>query len=164
MAYRIEFADRAARDLEALYVEKNAAESQAGSQWYNGLEAAVNALATYPRRCPAAPEARKVRRELRHLLYGKKPHVYRILYEVDERQNTVWVLAVRHGARRKLKSSNVKSLQLLFQSSERAIAWDECRARRTCMIPQESWGIDLRMAFASAQPLPLRGDFFESAQ
>jgi hypothetical protein len=33
MAYHIEFADRAARDLEALYVEKNAAESQMASQF-----------------------------------------------------------------------------------------------------------------------------------
>jgi len=82
MAYRIEIADRAARDLEALYVEKNAAGSQAASRWYNGLEEAVSALAVYPHRCPAAPEARKLRRELRHLLYGKKPHVYRVIYEV----------------------------------------------------------------------------------
>jgi hypothetical protein len=41
MAYHIECADRAARDLEALYVEKNAAESQAASRWYNGLEEAA---------------------------------------------------------------------------------------------------------------------------
>ena len=73
MAYHIEFADRAARDLEALYVEKNAAESEAASRWYNGIEEAVYALATCPDRCPMAPEARKLRRELRHLLYGKKP-------------------------------------------------------------------------------------------
>src|SRR5580704_11419618 len=32
MAYHIEFADRAARDLEALYVEKNDAESEAASR------------------------------------------------------------------------------------------------------------------------------------
>jgi toxin ParE1/3/4 len=108
MAYRIEFADRAARDLEALYVEKNAAESQAASRWYNGLEEAMPALAVYPHRCAAAPEARKLRRELRHLLYGKKPHVYRVIYEVDERRQTVWVLTVRDGARRKLKTSDVK--------------------------------------------------------
>src|ERR1700676_975280 len=55
MAYHIEFADRAARDLEALYVEKNAAESEA--------EKAVYALATYPDRCLMAPEARKLRRK-----------------------------------------------------------------------------------------------------
>jgi toxin ParE1/3/4 len=107
MAYHIEFPERAARDLEALYVEKDAAESQAASRWYNGLEEAVSALAVYPHRCPAAPEARKLRRELRHLLYGKKPHVYRVIYEVDERRQTVWVLTVRHGARRKLKTSDV---------------------------------------------------------
>src|SRR5258708_32714255 len=105
MAYHIEFADRAARDLEALYVEKNAAESEAASRWYNGMEEAVYALATYPDRCPMAPEARKLRRELRHLLYGKKPHVHRILYEVDERTKTVWFVTVRHGARRRLKAS-----------------------------------------------------------
>jgi mRNA-degrading endonuclease RelE of RelBE toxin-antitoxin system len=106
MAYHIEFADRAARDLEALYVEKHAAE--AASRWYNGMEEAVYALATYPDRCPMAPEARKLRRELRHLLYGKKPHVYRVIYEVDERRQTVWVLTVRHGARRRLEASDVK--------------------------------------------------------
>ena len=82
MAYHIEFAYRAARDLEALYVEKNAAESQAASRWYNELEEAVYALATYPHRCPIAPEARKLRRDLRNLLYGKEPYVYRVIYEV----------------------------------------------------------------------------------
>jgi mRNA-degrading endonuclease RelE of RelBE toxin-antitoxin system len=107
MAYHIEFADRAARDLEALYVEKNAAESKAASRWYNGLEEAVYGLAIYPDRCPVAPEARKLRRELRHLLYGKKPHVYRVIYQVDERRQTVWVLTVRHGARTKLKATDV---------------------------------------------------------
>jgi len=100
MAYHIEFADRAARDLEALYVEKNAAESEAASRWYNGIEEAVYALATCPDRCPMAPEARKLRRELRHL--------HRVMYEVDERRQTVWVLTVRHGARRRLKASDVK--------------------------------------------------------
>jgi len=58
MAYHVEFADRAARDLEALYVEKNAAESLAASRWYNGLEEAVYALVIYPDRCPVAPEAK----------------------------------------------------------------------------------------------------------
>jgi toxin ParE1/3/4 len=109
MAYHVEFAERAARDLETLYLEKNAAESQAASRWYNGLEDAIYTLATYHDRCPKAPEARKLRRELRHLLYGKKPHVYRVIYEVvDERLQTVWVLTVRHGARRKIKLSDVE--------------------------------------------------------
>jgi toxin ParE1/3/4 len=107
MAYRVEFADRAVRDLEALYVEKNAAEDLAASRWYSGLEKAVCALEAFPLRCPAAPEARRMRRKLWHLLYGKKPHIYRVIYEVDERQKIVWVLHIRHGARRKLKTSDL---------------------------------------------------------
>ena len=57
MTYRVELAHRAFRDLEILYVEKNAAESQAAVKWYNGLEEAVYTLATLPHRCPVAPEA-----------------------------------------------------------------------------------------------------------
>jgi len=107
MTYRVEFAARAVRDLEILYIEKNAAESDAAARWYNGLEQAVYALASYPYRCPVAPEARRAKRKLRHLLYGKKPHVYRVIYEVDELRETVWVLTIRHGARRKLKTSDL---------------------------------------------------------
>ena len=107
MPYSVEFAARAARDLEVLYVEKNAAESQAAARWYNGLEKAINTLATHPHRCSVAPEARRVRRKLRHLLYGKKPHVYRVLYEVEEQKQTVWVLTIRHGARQKIQTADV---------------------------------------------------------
>jgi plasmid stabilization system protein ParE len=104
MTYLVEFAARAARDLEILYVEKNAAESHAATRWYNGLEQAVYALALYPYRCPVAPEARRAKRKLRHLLYGKKPHVYRVIYEVDKGLPVVWVLTIRHGALRKLQA------------------------------------------------------------
>ena len=102
MTYLVELANRAVRDLGVLYAEKNAAESQAAARWYNGLEEAVHTLAKFPYRCPVAPEARKIKRKLLHLLYGKKPRVYRVIYEVDERRQTVWVLTIRHGARRKL--------------------------------------------------------------
>lgn len=108
MTYLVEFAARAARDLEILYVEKNAAESHAAARWYNGLEQAVYALASYPHRCPVAPEARRAKRKLRHLLYGKEPHVYRVIYEIDEGRPAVWVLTIRHGALRKLKPSDIE--------------------------------------------------------
>ena len=98
MAYRVELTERAIRDLDHLYAEKNAAESEAAARRYNGLERAIYTLANYPRRCPAAPEASKTKPPLRHLLYGRKPHVYRIIYEIDEKRKTVWVLTIRHGA------------------------------------------------------------------
>jgi toxin ParE1/3/4 len=107
MAYLVEFSARAVRDLEVLYVEKNAAESHTAARWYNGLEKAVEALKVYPDRCARAPETRKLKRELRQLLYGKKPHVYRVIYELDEDRHEVWVLTIYHGARRKIKPSDL---------------------------------------------------------
>ncbi len=107
MTYLVEFAARAARDLEILYLEKNAAKSHAAARWYNELERAVDALASYPHRCPVAPEGRRMNRELRNLLFGKKPHVYRVIYEVDEGRQSVLVLTIRHSARRKIKASEL---------------------------------------------------------
>jgi toxin ParE1/3/4 len=108
MAYLVELAARAARDLEILYLEKNAAESEAAARWYSGLEDAVSALETHPLRGPVAPETAMPKRELRQLLYGKKPHVYRVIYRIDEKRQTVRVLHIRHAARRKSKSSELE--------------------------------------------------------
>ena len=107
MTYRVELTDRAVRDLEILYLEKNAQGSQAAARWFNRLEKAVCGLEQRPHRCPAAPESRTMKRELRHLLYGNKPHVYRVIYEIDERQSTVWVLTIRHGARRRMRRAEL---------------------------------------------------------
>jgi toxin ParE1/3/4 len=107
MTYRVELTDRAVRDLEILYLEKNAEESRSAARWFNGPEKAVLGLERHPCRCPAAPESRMVKREIRYLLYGGKPHVYRVIYEIDELQRTVWVLTIRHGARQKLKRSEI---------------------------------------------------------
>src|SRR3989442_14924407 len=99
MAYRVELNTRAERDLDDLYEKINAAESIAAAHLYNGLERAVYALERFPRRCPVAPESRRSRRPLRHLLYGTKPDVYRVIYEIDELKRVVHVLTIRHGAR-----------------------------------------------------------------
>jgi mRNA-degrading endonuclease RelE of RelBE toxin-antitoxin system len=108
MPYRVEFAARAARDLEILYVGKNVPESPAATRWFSRLEQAVDALEAHPERCPLAPEGRRLKRTLRHLLYGAKPHVYRVIFEIDEERRTVWILHIRHGARRRLKPSDLE--------------------------------------------------------
>jgi mRNA-degrading endonuclease RelE of RelBE toxin-antitoxin system len=45
---------------------------------------------------PVTPEDRA----LRHLLYGKKPHVYRIICAIEEDTSTVYVLHIRPPGRR----------------------------------------------------------------
>jgi len=99
MTYRVELTGRAASDLDSLYVEKHATDSPAAARWYNSLEEAVYSLERSPNRCTAAPEAEKSRRPLLQLVYGKKPHVYRVIYEADEKRQLITVLTIRHGAR-----------------------------------------------------------------
>ena len=99
MAYLVRITSRAERDLERLYSQINARNSAAALKWYLGLRDAVLSLEGQPNRCPVTPENRK----LRHMLYGRKPHVYRVIYRVLERGKQVEVLHIRHGARRKLK-------------------------------------------------------------
>jgi toxin ParE1/3/4 len=103
MGYLVNLTDRAERDFAELYIETNAESHDAALKWYLGFKRAIYALEEHPKRCPLTPESN----QLRHLLYGKKPHIYRVIFRVLERQKQVQVLHIRHGARRKFKSPNV---------------------------------------------------------
>ena len=100
MAYRVEVAARARRDLDALYEAIHVEESGHAFNWFNGLAEAMRSLANMPYRAPMIHEDSA----LRHLLYGKRPHVYRIIYRVDESIQTVRIIHVRHGTRRPLRT------------------------------------------------------------
>ena len=82
MAYLVNVTARAERDLAKLYSAINAGDSDATLRWYRGLKLKILSLEQQPARCPATPESP----ELRHLLYGNKPHVYRAIYRVLEKQ------------------------------------------------------------------------------
>lgn len=86
-----------------LYEEINAEHSDAARKWYRGLKEAILSLEKQPNRCPATPE----NASLRHLLYGNKPHIYRAIFRVREKQKQVEVLHIRHGARRMFRESDV---------------------------------------------------------
>jgi toxin ParE1/3/4 len=103
MAYLVNLTGRAERDLAQLYGEINAGNSDVALKWYRGLKKAILSLEEQPNRCPVTPENSM----LRHLLYGRKPHIYRAIYRVLEKQKQVEVLHIRHGARRRLKGSDV---------------------------------------------------------
>ncbi len=101
MAYVVRTNERAEREFTKLFDDINAVESDAALEWYNRFKEAILSLAHNPDRCPVTPENPR----LRHLLYGHKPHVYRVIFRVLEKQQQVEVLHIRHGARRKLKKS-----------------------------------------------------------
>jgi len=98
MTYRVELTARAARDLKRIFRYINAESSPSAFAWFNELETAIFSLDQHPERSPAAPE----NRALRHLLFGKRPSVYRIIFAIGERDRIVRVLHIRHGARRPL--------------------------------------------------------------
>ncbi len=97
MAYRVELAARADLDLRHIYRRIHADDSAQAFAWFNGLEAIVYSLEEHPHRGAMTPESKK----LRHLLSGNKPHIYRVIYRVDERTKKVKVLHIGHGARDK---------------------------------------------------------------
>jgi plasmid stabilization system protein ParE len=104
MAYLVSITSRAERDLAHLHGEINADHFDAALKWYLGLKDAILSLEVQPNRCPVT----RRRDKLRHLLYGHNPNTYRIIYRVLEKQKQVEVLHIRHGARRKLKTSDLR--------------------------------------------------------
>jgi toxin ParE1/3/4 len=103
MAYRVNITPRAERDLENLYDAIAANRSRAALTWYRGFKRAILGLEKYPNRCPVAPESAK----LRHLLYGRKPHIYRAIFRILEKQKEVEVLHIRHRARQKIRADDL---------------------------------------------------------
>jgi toxin ParE1/3/4 len=104
MAYRVELTARAGRDLRRIYRHIHADDSEAAFAWFNGLETLVYSLDKLPSRGTVTPESK----DLRHLSYGNKAHVYRIIYRVHERAEKVSALHIRHGAREPFKRGELE--------------------------------------------------------
>ena len=101
MGYLVNITRRAERDLAYLYEDIHATDSAAARKWYLGLSSKILSLGRKPNRCPVTRE----NPHLRHLLFGRKPHVYRVIYRVIETTKRVEVLHIRHGARKSFRIS-----------------------------------------------------------
>ena len=100
MQYLVSLTDRALRDLELIYEFVQADSFDRAFAWFNDLAEAIYSLELHPDRGAVTPESKK----LRHLLFGKKPTTYRIIYTVDKRHAAVSILHIRHRARAPLSS------------------------------------------------------------
>jgi toxin ParE1/3/4 len=96
MTYKVEMTSRAQRDYTGLFLEINAQDSPTAVKWHHKLSKAILSLTEMPERCPAIRENAR----LKHLLYGRKPNVYRIIFRILEREKRVQVIHIRHAARR----------------------------------------------------------------
>ncbi len=101
MAFRVEISLQAEHDAEAILDWLLSQQSgTAAIEWFVALDDAFASLAQIPERCPIAPENSHFPFEVRQLFYGRKPHVYRILFTVNG--DMVEVLHIRHGRRKPL--------------------------------------------------------------
>ena len=56
----------------------------------------------FPLRCLRAPENEVLPFEVRQLLYGRKPHVYRVIFSLES--ETVYVFHIWHGRRKPIST------------------------------------------------------------
>jgi hypothetical protein len=69
------------------------------------VSAAISTLAVNPGRCPEADEAADIGIDLRVLLSGRRPHVFRILFTTDP--GLVTVHRVLHAAQDRLTANDL---------------------------------------------------------
>jgi plasmid stabilization system protein ParE len=94
MAFKIEYTLRADADLDELLAWLISREAgKAGLRWLNGLIKAIDRLRIMPERCPRHRKDRRIPYTVFQLFYGRKPHIFRILFRVED--DTVYILRIR---------------------------------------------------------------------
>jgi len=86
-------------NLYHIYNSIEAASFTQAAQWFARLELAIFSLEPLPIRGAQVPEDAA----LRQRLHGRKPYVYRVIYDVDKSAATVYVLHIRGPRRDRIK-------------------------------------------------------------
>jgi len=98
MAYRVKVSRRAKLDLRRIFTFIGAFDSSSAARWFSVLEELIQSLESLPQRGMITDYDPG----LHFLLYGNKPHIYQILYRIQEASQTVTIQHIRHGARKPL--------------------------------------------------------------
>jgi plasmid stabilization system protein ParE len=84
MAYRFEFAPTAIAQAGEIHDRIAELSPEQAAKWYRGLFEKIDTLKSFPLRCPKAEVSGDVGEEYRELLYGKRRHMYRVLFTVHD--------------------------------------------------------------------------------
>lgn len=98
MKYRLIVQRFALEDLDEYYRWAAQKAPQTAARWLGRFQTGLESLAVNPERCSLAPENGKVSREIRQLLFGRRPNIYRAVYTIDG--DVVRVLRIRRASRR----------------------------------------------------------------
>jgi len=107
MAYRIELSPLAFDEIDAIveYIGRDSIEN--AYRWRTRLFEQIEKLDLMPRSCSLAPESEFGSVEVRQIIFGR----YRILFTIRDADSLVYVLTVRHGARRFLTSDEIDKIE-----------------------------------------------------
>jgi len=115
--YAVRLDPRARADVDAAHTRFAEISGDAvADEWQNGLFAAIATLARLPRRQLVAPENRHFRREVRQLVYRRRPGsvAYRVLFTIKpdaaDEAPFVYVVHVRHGAARPMTRAEARKI------------------------------------------------------
>ena len=144
MAYRVKLMPRAQRDLAGIYDWIGARSSDPARTWYSGLKDSIRSLRNIPYRCPVTPEDDG----LGHLLFGHKPHVYRVIYRVVEEMKQVEVLQNPPRSKGRIRPGG---LLPAISATTRLRQWTKCsRGRARLLSNPKVWADAWLLAFARA--------------
>lgn len=111
MKYRVQLQRLARQDLWAVYRRASARAPATAARWLDRFERTLQTLDERPDRCPLAHENAKIAVEVRVLLFGRQPNVFRVLFTVDG--DAVRILRIRRAQRRFLSRGELEeSLRL----------------------------------------------------
>jgi len=105
MAFQAVFTRRANTDLAAMEMWLTQCGLPAVRRWRVRLLRIIENLEADPHRYPQAAEAADVGIDLREALFGRRPHVHRILFSMDEQ--TVTIQRIRHAAQDQISQDDV---------------------------------------------------------
>jgi toxin ParE1/3/4 len=105
MHHKVRLSDEALRQIEAIgdYIAQDS--PQNSLRWVQRIRSTIDSLGNFPERHAVLYTPQQAGREVRQTHYG----VYRILYEIQA--DAVFVLTVRHGARRPIGPDEVKGIE-----------------------------------------------------
>jgi plasmid stabilization system protein ParE len=106
MKYRVLIQRQAERDLNACYLWAARHAPETAARWHDRFQTEILSLANYPTRCGLAAESGMHNREIRQLLFGRRPNVFRALFTIDG--DSVRVMRIIRASRRPLTKREIE--------------------------------------------------------
>ncbi|MBA4188031.1 MAG: hypothetical protein C0467_08430 [Planctomycetaceae bacterium] len=105
MSFTVNITRRANGDVDAAEAAVTQLGAAALGRWRSRLLRVIEILERDPHRYPESEDATNVGLDLREAIFGRKPHVHRVLFTIDG--TTVTIHRVRHAAQDRLTDDDL---------------------------------------------------------